>query len=87
MTLNVSTTEKTPLERENEELKEKLDRQRKEFRSLSEEMREVEIEFSKRIEMLDEERNRLPDTPKMFQFAANEDDEDTENTASRGTFF
>ena len=78
---------KDALERENEELKEKLDRQRKEFRSLSEEMREVEIEFSKRIEMLDEERNRLPDTPKMFQFAANEDDEDTENTACEEHFF
>ena len=75
------------LERENKELKEKLDKQRKEFRSLSEEMREVEIEFSKRIEMLDEERNRLPDTPKMFQFAANEDDEDTENNACEEHFF
>ena len=41
------------LERENETLREKLNEQRREFLVLSEEMREVEMEFVKRIEMLD----------------------------------
>lgn len=77
-------------ERENELLKEKVEEQRREFLILSKEMREVEMEFVKRIEMLEkgDARKRdghlLPllldddDAPKkMLRLAANEEDEDT----------
>ena len=80
-------------ERENELLKEKVEEQKREFLILSKEMREVEMEFVKRIEMLEKGDARKRDghllpllldddddakMKKMFRLArANEEDEDT----------
>ncbi|CAL6274521.1 unnamed protein product [Bathycoccus prasinos] len=78
-------------ERENELLKEKVEEQKREFLILSKEMREVEMEFVKRIEMLEKGDARKRDgyllplllddddakPKKMFRLAANEEDEDT----------